>query len=202
MIPFGELTNPKGAMKITDDHYTHLTNEERSSLYLMLKHKIGVRAIGRALNRHHSTISRELKRNSYSTEEANKFLDGLCIKHNVVCGNPRTTSRLIDKLVGHFIEPECSSPTFIMNHPLVMSPLAKQHREKPHLTERFELFVNGFELCNAYTELNDPFIQRATFEKQMEGITKLLFVSIEGLLPLLFRPVYNHHKIFFSNVSM
>lgn len=106
---------------------------------------------------------------NYFTEEANKFLDDLCIKHNVECGHPRTASRLIDKLVGHFIEPECASPTFIMNHPLIMSPLAKQHREKPHLTERFELFVNGFELCNAYTEQNDPLLQLEAFQEQMKS---------------------------------
>jgi transposase, IS30 family len=73
VIPFGELSNPKGAMKITDDHYTHLTKEQRSSLYLMNQHGKGVREIGRALNRHHTAISRELKRNSYATEEANKL---------------------------------------------------------------------------------------------------------------------------------
>lgn len=77
MIPFGELTNPKGSMKITEDHYTHLTKEERSSLYLMRKHGKGVRAIGRALGRDHGSISRELKRNSFGTEEANILASAL-----------------------------------------------------------------------------------------------------------------------------
>jgi lysyl-tRNA synthetase class 2 len=103
---------------------------------------------------------------NYFTEEANKFLDDLCVKYNIECGNPRTTPRLIDKLVGHFIEPSCVNPTFVMHHPVIMSPLAKEHREKPHLTERFELFINGFEVSNAYTELNDPFTQLATFNNQ------------------------------------
>jgi IS30 family transposase len=73
VIPFGELTYPKGAMIITGTHYTHLTNEERSSLYLMHKKGLGVREIGRTLNRHHTSISRELKRNSYLFEKANKI---------------------------------------------------------------------------------------------------------------------------------
>lgn len=101
-----------------------------------------------------------------NTDDANKFLDGLCVKHNVECGAPRTTARLIDKLVGEFIEVNCVSPTFIIHHPQVMSPLAKWHREKTDLTERFELFVARKEVANGYTELNDPQVQRERFEQQ------------------------------------
>jgi lysyl-tRNA synthetase class II len=60
------------------------------------------------------------------------------------------------------------SPTFILDHPQVMSPLAKGHRSEPGLTERFELFVMKKEVCNSYTELNDPFIQRERFEQQAQ----------------------------------
>lgn len=104
-----------------------------------------------------------------SSDEAREFFDKLCVNHEVNCSFPRTTSRLIDKLVGHFIEPNCVNPTYIMNHPLIMSPLAKPHRENSQLTERFELFVNCFELCNAYTELNDPRIQKKNFESQAKA---------------------------------
>ena len=69
---------------------------------------------------------------------------------------PLTTYRLLDKLVGEFLESKCLNPTFICDHPKIMSPLAKKHREYPGLTERFELFANCNEMCNAYTELNDP----------------------------------------------
>lgn len=103
-----------------------------------------------------------------TTEDARKFLVELCKQHNVECANPQTTPRLLDKLCGKFVESQCINPTFIINHPLIMSPLAKWHREKPHLTERFELFVLGTEYANAYTELNDPFIQKQTFELQMK----------------------------------
>ncbi|XP_050425307.1 lysine--tRNA ligase isoform X1 [Adelges cooleyi] len=101
-----------------------------------------------------------------STPEANKLLDELCLKHDVDCPPPRTSSRLLDKLVGEFLEETCINPTFICDHPQVMSPLAKWHRATPGLTERFELFVMKKEVCNAYTELNDPMIQRERFEQQ------------------------------------
>ncbi|PPR86325.1 hypothetical protein GOBAR_AA34366 [Gossypium barbadense] len=71
-------------------------------------------------------------------------------------------------LVGHFLEETCVNPTFIINHPEIMSPLAKWHRSKPGLTERFELFINKHELCNAYTELNDPVVQRQRFAEQLK----------------------------------
>ncbi|KAF9606141.1 hypothetical protein IFM89_023194 [Coptis chinensis] len=81
---------------------------------------------------------------------------------------PQTTSWLLDKLVGHFLEKTCVNPTFIINHPLIMSPLAKWHRQKPVLTERFELFINKHEVCNAYTELNDPVVQYERFAEQLK----------------------------------
>ncbi|XP_073832804.1 lysyl-tRNA synthetase isoform X1 [Musca autumnalis] len=101
-----------------------------------------------------------------NTKETNDFLSALCTKHNVECPAPRTTARLLDKLVGEFIEETCINPTFICEHPQIMSPLAKYHRSEPGLTERFELFVMKKEVCNAYTELNDPMVQRERFEQQ------------------------------------
>ncbi|RVW63418.1 Lysine--tRNA ligase [Vitis vinifera] len=79
------------------------------------------------------------------------------------------------QLVGHFLEETCVNPTFITNHPEIMSPLAKWHRSKQSLTERFELFVNSMKYlcyfkisCNAYTELNDPVVQRQRFAEQLK----------------------------------
>ncbi|KAJ3300105.1 lysyl-tRNA synthetase [Borealophlyctis nickersoniae] len=103
-----------------------------------------------------------------ATPEANKFLSDLCQKHNVECSAPRTSARLLDKLVGEFIENTCINPTFIMEHPQMMSPLAKAHRSIPGLCERFECFVATKEICNSYTELNDPFDQRERFEQQAQ----------------------------------
>ena len=101
-----------------------------------------------------------------SSPEALQFLDNLCTKHNIDCAPPKTAARLIDKLVGEFIEQSCINPCFIVDHPQIMSPLAKYHRSQTGLTERFELFISKKEVCNAYTELNDPAVQRERFAQQ------------------------------------
>ena len=99
------------------------------------------------------------------------FLEGICKKNNVICGAPRTVARLVDKLVGHFLEEDCMNPTFICDHPEMMSPLAKSHRSRPGMTERFELFVCKREVCNSYTELNSPMVQRQRFAEQAKQAT-------------------------------
>jgi lysyl-tRNA synthetase, class II len=100
------------------------------------------------------------------TQETNEFLKKILKKHKIVCPPPETNARMIDKLVGEWIEEKCVNPTFIMGHPQMMSPLAKYHRTIPGLCERFEAFVCKKEIANAYTELNDPFDQRLRFEEQ------------------------------------
>lgn len=101
-----------------------------------------------------------------STDEARLFLDQTCTRLGVDCSAPRTTPRLLDKLVGHYVEPLCVNPSFIIGHPQIMSPLAKWDRNGSCRTERFELFVNSTELANAYTELNDPEVQMSLFKGQ------------------------------------
>ncbi|RLD45937.1 MAG: lysine--tRNA ligase [Bacteroidetes bacterium] len=76
--------------------------------------------------------------------------------------------KLIDEIFGEKCEHNYIQPTFITDYPVEMSPLCKKHRENDQLTERFELFVNGKELANAYTELNDPIDQKARFEEQLK----------------------------------
>lgn len=100
------------------------------------------------------------------TQETNEFLKRMIKKANIECTPPLTNARMLDTLVGEFIEEQCISPTFIMGHPQMMSPLAKYHRTHKGLCERFEAFVCKKEIVNAYTELNDPFDQRMRFEEQ------------------------------------
>ncbi|KAL4792039.1 hypothetical protein BDV19DRAFT_369298 [Aspergillus venezuelensis] len=100
------------------------------------------------------------------TAETGEFLKRILKKTGVECSPPLTNARMLDKLVGEFIEETCVNPTFITGHPQMMSPLAKYHRQNRGLCERFEAFVCKKEIVNAYTELNDPFDQRLRFEEQ------------------------------------
>ena len=111
-----------------------------------------------------------------SDPHAAKVLLNLCGKNPSLPalpeGTPKSAAKILDHMIGHLIEPFCTEPTFLCDHPVVMSPLAKEHRDRPGLTERFELFVRGRELCNAYTELNDPKVQRIRFEQQQKDMVE------------------------------
>ena len=96
--------------------------------------------------------------------------------------------KIIDTIFGDKCEKHFKQPTFIIDYPKEMSPLTKQHRKDPKLTERFELIVNGSELANAYSELNDPIDQRARFEEQLElskkGDDEAMFIDHDFLRAL------------------
>ena len=96
--------------------------------------------------------------------------------------------KLIDEIFGEKVESHLIQPTFIMDYPIEMSPLCKRHRSDPNLTERFELIVNSKELCNAYSELNDPVDQRERFHDQLKlsekGDNEAMFIDQDFLRAL------------------
>ena len=92
----------------------------------------------------------------------------VCKKLEIEVDESMGKGKLIDEIFGAKCEGTYIQPTFITDYPVEMSPLCKRHRENPELTERFELMINGKEVANAYTELNDPIDQRARFEEQMK----------------------------------
>jgi lysyl-tRNA synthetase class 2 len=96
--------------------------------------------------------------------------------------------KLIDAIFGDKCEANYIQPTFIIDYPVEMSPLTKKHRNNPCLTERFELMVNGKEVANAYSELNDPIDQRTRFEEQLrlsqKGDDEAMFIDRDFLRAL------------------
>jgi lysyl-tRNA synthetase class 2 len=74
--------------------------------------------------------------------------------------------QLADELLSKFVEPHLQEPTFVVDYPLELSPFARAHRSKPGLAERWEAFAGGMEIANAFSELNDPDVQRERFEAQ------------------------------------
>jgi lysyl-tRNA synthetase class 2 len=91
-----------------------------------------------------------------------------CKTLNIPVDESMGKGKLIDEIFGEKCEAQLIQPTFITDYPVEMSPLAKRHKDKPGLVERFEAICNGKEICNAFSELNDPIDQRARFEEQLE----------------------------------
>ena len=108
-------------------------------------------------------------------------LRDVCKQLSIEVDETMGKGKLIDEIFGEKCEGNYIQPTFITDYPIEMSPLTKRHRNNPELTERFELMVNGKELCNAYSELNDPIDQRYRFEEQLrlseKGDDEAMFID-------------------------
>ena len=102
------------------------------------------------------------------TDKSEDEIRKICKALNLEVESSWGKGKMIDELFGEFCEGTFLQPTFIIDYPVEMSPLTKMHRSKPGLTERFELMVNGKELANAYSELNDPIDQYERFVEQMK----------------------------------
>lgn len=111
-----------------------------------------------------------------------------CMELEIEVDETMGRGKLIDELFGEKCEAHYVQPTFIIDYPIEMSPLTKKHREKEGLVERFELIVNGKEIANAYSELNDPRDQRARFEEQVKlmerGDDEAMFIDYDFLRAL------------------
>ena len=107
----------------------------------------------------------------------------VCEKLNVPVSKSMGVGKLIDAIFGEYCEEHLIQPTFITDYPVETSPLTKRHRSNPALTERFELFVNGKELANAYSELNDPIDQLERFKDQIKlkdkGDDEAMFIDMD-----------------------
>ena len=112
----------------------------------------------------------------------------VCKELNMEIDDTMGKGKLIDEIFGEFCEGTYIQPTFITDYPVEMSPLTKMHRSKPGLTERFELMVNGKELANAYSELNDPLDQEERFKEQLKlsekGDDEAMFIDQDFLKAL------------------
>ncbi len=107
----------------------------------------------------------------------------VCKKLKMEVDETMGKGKLIDEIFGEFCEGNYIQPTFITDYPIEMSPLCKRHRNNPNLTERFELMVNGKELANAYSELNDPIDQLGRFQDQLrlseKGDDEAMFIDMD-----------------------
>ena len=117
------------------------------------------------------------------TGQSEEQLREACQRLNVEIDDTMGKGKLIDAIFGQYCEEHLIQPTFICDYPREMSPLCKRHRDNQDLTERFELFVNGKELCNAYSELNDPIDQLERFQEQLKlsekGDDEAMFIDMD-----------------------
>ena len=117
------------------------------------------------------------------TGKSEQELREACAKLNVETDETMGKGKLIDAIFGAYCEQDLIQPTFVTDYPIEMSPLCKRHRSNPDLTERFELFVTGKELCNAYSELNDPIDQLERFQEQLrlseKGDDEAMFIDMD-----------------------
>lgn len=159
-------TNGKTTLRVGDNEIDFAAPYKRVSIYDAIKEHTG-----------------------YDVAEMDeKGLREVCAKLGIPTDDTMGKGKLIDEIFGEKCERHYIQPTFITDYPIEMSPLTKKHRSKPGLVERFELMINGKELANAYSELNDPIDQRERFEEQVKlmerGDDEAMFIDYDFLRAL------------------
>ena len=130
-----------------------------------------------------------IKYTGYDISDKNENeLRSICEDFSIEIDDSMGEGKLIDAIFSNKCEKNFINPTFITDYPKSMSPLTKEHRSNPNLTERFELFINGMEIANAYSELNDPIDQLKRFEDQLEltkkGDDEAMFIDMDFIKSL------------------
>lgn len=158
-------TDYHGMMDLTEDLFRHLANTVcGSEKFPYGEHEIDFSkpfarlSMVDAVKQYCGVDFNEIK----TTEEAKEIAD----KHNVHYEDRHKKGDILSLFFEEFVEEHLIQPTFVMDHPVEISPLTKRKPDNPDYVERFELFINGWEMCNAYSELNDPIDQRHRFEEQ------------------------------------
>ncbi|KAB1434557.1 lysine--tRNA ligase [Candidatus Galacturonibacter soehngenii] len=160
-------TDYHGMMDLTEKLYRHVAQTVTGSLVLTYgEHQIDLSkpferlTMVDAVKKYANVDFTQVK----TTEEAKE----LAKKHNIEFENRHKRGDILNLFFEKYVEEHLIQPTFIMDHPIEISPLTKKKPENPEYTERFEFFINGWEMANAYSELNDPIDQRERFEAQEE----------------------------------
>lgn len=159
-------------MNLTETMLTHIAREALGTTTLRVSHNDHVVEMD---------LSRPFQRLSFlDTVEARcgklpldsphlcEHLLDVLRQHSISAPPPHTPASLLDRLGAAFVEPLCVQPTFVLDIPAALCPLAKRQSSNPYLSARFELFIAGREYCNAYEELNDPHEQRRRFQDQLK----------------------------------
>lgn len=164
-------SNYEDLMKLTEEFLNELVQYITGSSILKVgEHEINFQAPFKRVS-FIKSIEENIGKELPKEEDPNalEILFNLCNQNSISIEKKKAHyGYLLDKLAGHFIESKCIQPTFLCDHPISLSPLAKSHDDNPRQCQRFELFLNGKEICNAYSELNDPRIQRMRFEDQLK----------------------------------
>jgi len=157
----------KDLIKLTEELFTHILNTLFGTLKITYQGKVLDFTPPYKVARYFDLLKEKTGRDKEFFLRDEEGLRELAKELSIPNAEKLTHAKLLDKVFDVLVEDELTGPIFVIDFPKMLSPLAKTHREDPDLVERFELFVAGKEIANAYTELNDPMEQRERFLEQL-----------------------------------